>query len=828
MAATALAAGGSAYAVEYANIDVADGSPSNTATPTATIPAGQGTSNFFLDPGAVVGEIPIRIGPSATDDYAGGVLMGIARETSRVPADDAEAPVFGFSASVGTVTDDQATSANTRNVSGGLSLITRRAGSNVPTTMYPVAAPLNANVAAAYFPFSEGWQGGTASASVNGSFLDTFVGSSGITFSEVIGQTNTSNVRPSYYAPGQNYVSIPGVTDTRQQGILLAMSARNNEDFALVSTTANGDGWNIETKNNHVDGTGAGENNPFSFVFVPLGTPNMTMGVLWGGGDGVENNPQTILKSGANFTVTRDTSQNGAFRLHIDGQTPTSGTLLVQGDSSLHGAGGGLPGDNLVTYRADGNDWIIVSDDLPTANATNGQNGESGDPTPYFQFVFMPFNAKPTAPGAVPAPAWNKSSIWGYRMNMTEIEGRDNNNDDVNATLDETMNIYPGVGVYGSVAASSPGINVVPTNMNRGDPRPHINGASPTSNDGILFATIAQGLRDNSATHGINDYGIAGVYHTNNGWTVATSGADPSTGEANLNYAVAFFGANTGFTMGANAAHDATGLGTVTITGVNSQNDGVLMANNGGNEDNFVTVTPHADGSGWDVQNWDNGLFGQNVGFNYIYLPYTTQNLVAGRVNPDGTLINSTDTSKFTLTREATGSYLLTVNGRTPDQGMLLLSADATDGSSMDNTLVYEPAGNAFRILGIDMVSNNEQAVGALTSLEDTRFQFAFIDWITPPSLPGGNFLAADFNHDGLVNGTDLGTWKANYGTGTTSAQGDANGDSKVDGADFLVWQRQVGMTPASATAAAVPEPAAACLALVAGLGCGLRRRRSA
>jgi hypothetical protein len=564
-----------------------------------------------------------------------------------------------------------------------------------------------------------------------------------------------------------------------------------------------------------------------------LGTPNVTMGVMWGGGAGPTGEPQAILKSGSNFTMTRETSQPGAFRLHIDGQTPSSGMLVVQGDSSPNGAGGGLPGDNLVTYRADGNDWIIVSDDLPTANATVGQNGQSGDPTPYFQFAFMPFNAKPTAPGAIPAPVWNKSSVWGYRMNMTEIDGRDNDNDDYAAVADPSTGVVPGPGVYGTTAASTPNLNVVPANMNRGDPRPTVNGANPTTRDGMMFATISEGLRDNSATNGINDYGLAGCYPTAAGiWTVATSGADPTTGEANLNYAVAFFGANTGFQMGTNPTATVgiqAGVGGVTLSGVNSQTDGVLMANNGGNEDNFVTVTPHADGSGWDVQNWDNGVFGQNVNFNYIYLPYTTQNLVAGRVNPDGTLINSTDTGKFTLVKEATGDYLLTINGRTPDQGMLLLSADATDPNSTDNTLVYEPAGNSFRILSIDMITGADKEAGSFTTQEDTRFQFAFVDWITPPTLNLPSFLPADFNHDGQVSSADLGIWKMHVGTGTTNADGDANGDSKVDGADFLVWQQQLGQLPTAAAAAgAVPEPRAVVLGLLSlSLVGGFRRRRA-
>jgi hypothetical protein len=211
-----------------------------------------------------------------------------------------------------------------------------------------------------------------------------------------------------------------------------------------------------------------------------------------------------------------------------------------------------------------------------------------------------------------------------------------------------------------------------------------------------------------------------------------------------------------------------------------------------------------------------------------VFLPYETENLIAGRVNMDGSLVNSTNPAEFTLVKDGTGSYLLTIPGRTPEQGMLLLTGTGATGS-VDNTLVYEAAGNSFRILGVDMVSNAEREAGSLTSLEDTSFQFAFIDFLSPLVAPGGGtFLEADFNQDGNVDGADLAAWKVGFGSGTMKAQGDADVDGDVDGADFLAWQRQFGQTPtAAATAGAVPEPATA---LLSGLGlaalAAVRRRR--
>jgi len=86
--------------------------------------------------------------------------------------------------------------------------------------------------------------------------------------------------------------------------------------------------------------------------------------------------------------------------------------------------------------------------------------------------------------------------------------------------------------------------------------------------------------------------------------------------------------------------------------------------------------------------------------------------------------------------------------------------------------------------------------------------------------------LDGDYEHDGDVDGADLGVWRAQFGTINPEADGDENGI--VDGNDFLFWQRHLGndATPAVAAAGAVPEPATAWLAACA-LALAAARRRS-
>jgi hypothetical protein len=105
------------------------------------------------------------------------------------------------------------------------------------------------------------------------------------------------------------------------------------------------------------------------------------------------------------------------------------------------------------------------------------------------------------------------------------------------------------------------------------------------------------------------------------------------------------------------------------------------------------------------------------------------------------------------------------------------------------------------------------------------------IGWTIPNSVFNvtTNYLPADFNEDGLVNGTDLTIWRGAFGV---NANGDVNNDGDSDGNDFLVWQRQLGTFPSvpsgAVTTAAVPEPCSALLALAGAVAwalvCGRRR----
>lgn len=89
------------------------------------------------------------------------------------------------------------------------------------------------------------------------------------------------------------------------------------------------------------------------------------------------------------------------------------------------------------------------------------------------------------------------------------------------------------------------------------------------------------------------------------------------------------------------------------------------------------------------------------------------------------------------------------------------------------------------------------------------------------PPASGDN---ADFNGDGVVDGSDFLAWQRGFDTngGAALEQGDANLDGVVDAADLNIWSAAfgTGSTPpdVSSPATAVPEPATVGLGVAAAL----------
>ena len=611
------------------------------------------------------------------DDPTSGVLLGSVSENGRDVSDVGGIPIYSTAS---TVSDLDPTSTNTNSRTDGLSLVVRRAGTAASGSTFDTDGPFASNLGAAYFPYSEGWLAGTVSASADNGPLDTFVGSPGLSLG--------TNFIVDGVGTNKHRVLLPGVTDSRRQGLLFVNHAKNEGNYALTEPDDQGNGFVVVTHDNATDGPTTTVD-PLSFVFIPLGTSNVTMGRIHPS-SGATLQPAAMLKSG-DFTIVRegdvspgatfDVGIGGKYRLSIPGQSPSTGVLLVSPSTVGRDASGGNT-DNIVTYQADGNDWIILCQDLPDITGVGAWSRERNS---YFNFAFIPLNAPPTAPAAIPAPHVTKSRIWGFNSQLIrQAAGQESG------------------GAYGVVTQHTADVNVQWLSENYGDFGFAADGDFLTIEDGIPFSTVNEGLRNNSATGGLFEYGISSVGRFVPEWTVFTDAASPLQGEHEVNVAVTFFGANSGFQMAAQAnvptAAPNNGKLSVTLSGVgDTRTSGVLIAQPSTNGDNYALASPKSDGSGWDVEVHDDstGFEGANGAVNYIYLPYTAQNLIAGRVDEDGTLLSSTDPSGFTLAKTGTGTYSLSIPGKSPLTGMLLLTGSGATGS-VDNVLVYEADGEQF------------------------------------------------------------------------------------------------------------------------------------
>jgi peptidyl-prolyl cis-trans isomerase A (cyclophilin A) len=91
------------------------------------------------------------------------------------------------------------------------------------------------------------------------------------------------------------------------------------------------------------------------------------------------------------------------------------------------------------------------------------------------------------------------------------------------------------------------------------------------------------------------------------------------------------------------------------------------------------------------------------------------------------------------------------------------------------------------------------------------------------------NLPAGDYDLNGIVNTLDYNVWRQSYDS-TTAAEADGNGNGIVDLADFVVWRNSMAGSAAGAASSpfAVPEPAAAFMAITAMVLLVSRRRRTA
>ena len=197
---------------------------------------------------------------------------------------------------------------------------------------------VNARVSLAYFPFAQGWIGGR----VLGNGTQNF--SSG-------GATVVRN------AVGIYTISIPGVTDARAEGMLIAVGNTNGGDNVLA-TNPLGAAYQVVSYDNDAN-FGTGQDVPFSYVYIPYDAPNLTAAEI--------DQLQAEINGTASSFVTAITT--GVTEITIPGEHYRRGMLLLGSGFTPSTAQ-----DNLYTYAPGGGGRFVVhSRDLPDEGLQNAQ-----------------------------------------------------------------------------------------------------------------------------------------------------------------------------------------------------------------------------------------------------------------------------------------------------------------------------------------------------------------------------------------------------------------------------------------------------------------------
>ena len=177
------------------------------------------------------------------------------------------------------------------------------------------------------------------------------------------------------------------------------------------------------------------------------------------------------------------------------------------------------------------------------------------------------------------------------------------------------------------------------------------------------------------------------------------------------------------------------GIWNLEIPGVDSISDGILLVCGGKNEDNYAGASPWRDGSGWQIQVQDSGSGAgtESDPWNFVYVPYSTENIVAGRVSNKSGITSGT--GGFTIVSNAPGTVQLDIAGYTPSDGTLIVSTE-NEWYNNDDFTTYEPSGSSWLIQTRDLTGATPADAGS------TQFAFLFIPFASAPSEPGETYNA--------------------------------------------------------------------------------------
>ncbi len=281
----------------------------------------------------------------------------------------------------------------------------------------------NANQSFGYFKYSE-FLGGWVNNSVNNGVMTGFISSSpGFTVGSgttdpgtftVFDNTTSGNDGLYTLRLGSKQASRgtnPPVAATSQNGILLVVGGKNEDNYALSSANADGT-FTLICKDNGSDAFNF-ENDPVGFVYIPAGHSDVAA-------SGRVDNEGDITAGSGSATVTK--GGTGQWYLTAPGMNASNAVLLISPEGA--NVSGTLRGDNIWNFAWDGsnNRWVIESRDVSaTATATPSlQNLAANEPG----FSFALFSVTPPVV-SLDSPAAGSFSTVGSPITLSATASDD-------------------------------------------------------------------------------------------------------------------------------------------------------------------------------------------------------------------------------------------------------------------------------------------------------------------------------------------------------------------------------------------------------------------
>jgi hypothetical protein len=153
--------------------------------------------------------------------------------------------------------------------------------------------------------------------------------------------------------------------------------------------------------------------------------------------------------------------------------------------------------------------------------------------------------------------------------------------------------------------------------------------------------------------------------------------------------------------------------------GIDSRRDGVLLVNHAKNEGNYALSKVNDEDGTWEIFVHDNRANGRSYEqdpISFVFVPRTNTAVVSGSFMGDGEIqMFSGEAPQFTvtwLTNISNGRWELKIPGRSPKDGVLVISPAGDDPFNGDNIVTYEAnaAGDGWEIQSRDLPNSGLQS----------------------------------------------------------------------------------------------------------------------